>query len=51
MINTLFDIAKPVAAAASPAYEFISDITTGISAAPMGSTSNTPKANARPTIA
>jgi hypothetical protein len=47
MISTLLPITIPVAAAARPAYEFSNAITTGISAAPIGNTSRTPKANAR----
>ena len=50
MISTLFDSTKPVAAAARPAYEFKSDITTGMSAEPMGITNITPNTVARPTI-
>ena len=50
MISTLFDSTKPVAAEASPAYEFNSDITTGMSAEPIGITSNKPKTNASPAI-
>ena len=38
MISTLFEIAKPVAEEARPAYEFSSEITTGMSAPPMGIT-------------
>ena len=36
MIKPLFIKTKPVAAAATPEYELSSDITTGISAPPMG---------------
>ena len=43
MMRTLLPSTKPVAAAASPAYELRSDITTGMSAAPIGITSSTPK--------
>ena len=50
MISTLFESTNPVAAAASPAYEFSSDITTGMSAEPIGITSRTPNTNARPSI-
>jgi hypothetical protein len=50
IIYTLLSMAKPVAAEASPAYEFIKDITTGISAAPMGNTIRTPERNAQATI-
>ncbi len=50
MISTLFEIANPVAADASPAYELRSAITTGISAAPIGSTSRIPNMKASPSI-
>ena len=50
MISTLFESTNPVAAEASPAYEFKSDMTTGMSAEPMGITSKNPNTNARPTI-
>ena len=42
MISTLLPIANPVAAEASPAYEFSSEMTTGMSAPPIGSTMKTP---------
>ena len=42
MIRRVLSIANPVAAAARPAYEFISEITTGMSAPPMGNTSRMP---------
>ena len=48
MISTLLPIANPVAAEASPAYEFISDITTGMSAEPMGSTSENAEEERQP---
>ena len=51
MISTLFPIAKPVAAAASPAYELSSDTTTGMSAPPIGSTINTPSSSDSPIMA
>ena len=51
MINTLLDSTKPVMAAAKPEYEFSSEITTGISAPPMGITSMKPSTVAMPTIA
>jgi hypothetical protein len=50
MMSTLFEIANPVAADARPAYELSREITTGISAAPMGNTSRIPKMNASPSI-
>ena len=42
-IRTLFSSSNPVAAAASPVNAFSSEITTGMSAPPMGSTKSTPK--------
>ena len=39
---------KPVAAAARPVKELSSEITTGMSAPPIGSTKSTPSASARP---
>ena len=42
-IRTLFSSSKPVAAAASPVNAFSSEITTGMSAPPIGSTKRTPK--------
>ena len=42
-IRTLFSSSKPVAAAASPVNAFSSEITTGMSAPPIGSTNRTPK--------
>jgi hypothetical protein len=50
MISTLFPRTNPVAAAARPAYEFSSDITTGMSAEPMGITSRTPNTKANASI-
>ena len=41
-IKMLLPIAKPVALAARPAYEFRSETTTGMSAPPIGSTRVTP---------
>ena len=38
MMRTLLDITKPVAEPARPAYALRMDITTGISAAPIGMT-------------
>ena len=40
MISTLLRSAKPVAAAARPVKELSSEITTGMSAPPIGSTSS-----------
>ena len=48
MIRTLFPSTNPVAAEARPAYEFNSDITTGMSAEPIGSTSRTPNSKGEP---
>ena len=42
-ISTLFSSSKPVAAAARPVNAFSSEITTGMSAPPIGSTNSTPK--------
>jgi hypothetical protein len=42
---------NPVMAPAIPEYEFISEITTGISAPPIGITKKNPKINARAVIA
>ena len=44
-ISTLFSSSKPVAAAASPVNAFSSEITTGMSAPPIGSTNRTPKSS------
>ena len=41
---------KPVAAAAMPEYELSNDMTTGISAPPMGMTESTPSNNPTPKI-
>jgi hypothetical protein len=51
MISRLFPMAKPVADDARPAYEFSSEITTGMSAPPMGSTISTPIESASAMIA
>src|SRR5215472_13968543 len=51
MISTLLERTKPVAAEDRPAYEFSRDITTGISADPIGITSSTPKRKAHPAMA
>ena len=48
-ISTFECSSKPVAAAATPVNAFRSEITTGISAPPIGSTKSTPKTSA-PTI-
>ena len=50
MMRTLLPMAKPIAEAARPAYEFSSAMTTGMSAVPMGSTSMTPNTNPRISI-
>jgi hypothetical protein len=46
MMSTLLFSTNPVAAAASPEYEFRSAITTGMSAPPIGTTSMTPRTEA-----
>ena len=46
MIRILLERTKPVAAAASPEQEFKVDITTGISAPPIGMTNRTPSIKA-----
>ena len=48
MIRTLLSSTKPVSAAASPVNELSSEITTGISAPPIGSTKSTPRISVRP---
>ena len=48
-IRTLFSSSKPLAATASPVKAFSSEITTGMSAPPIGSTKRTPKSSAAPT--
>ena len=50
MIWILFISTKPIAASASPPYEFSSAITTGMSAAPIGMTSSRPKTSDSATI-
>ena len=50
MISTLLWIAKPVAELARPAYELSSEITTGMSAPPIGSTMKMPMRKASPII-
>jgi hypothetical protein len=49
MMSTLLSITNPVIAAAIPEYEFSSEITTGMSAPPIGTTRSTPSASAIPT--
>ncbi len=49
MISTLFPSTKPVSAAASPVNELSSEMMTGISAPPIGSTNSTPSSAAAPT--
>jgi len=46
MIKTLLLSTKPVDAAASPVNELSSEITTGMSAPPIGSTKSTPRTSA-----
>ncbi len=50
-IRTLFSSSKPVAATARPVNAFSSEITTGMSAPPIGSTKRTPRSSAAPTSA
>ena len=50
IISALLLIKNPVAAAAIPEYELRSDITTGISAPPIGIVRPTPRINARTMI-
>ena len=50
IISALFPSKKPVAAAAIPEYEFNSDITTGISAPPIGTVRPIPSMSARTVI-
>ena len=50
-ISTLFSSSKPVAAAARPVKAFSSEITTGMSAPPIGRTKRTPKSDAPATSA
>ncbi len=45
-ISTLLCRTKPVAAAASPVNAFSSEMTTGMSAPPIGSTNSTPNKSA-----
>ncbi len=47
-ISTLFSSSKPPAATARPVNAFSSEITTGMSAPPIGSTNSTPKSSAAP---
>ena len=46
VMSSLFSMTKPIATAARPAYEFSSEMTVGMSAPPIGSTSSTPNASA-----
>ena len=48
-IRTVFESTKPVADAARPVNALSSEITTGMSAPPIGSTNRTPKSSASPT--
>ena len=48
-INRILPIAKPAAAAARPEKLFNKEITTGISAPPIGSTNITPNTSDKPT--
>src|SRR4051812_46161043 len=48
MMSTLLPSANPVAAAANPAYELRRQMTTGMSAPPMGSTNVTPRSRPNP---
>ena len=48
-ISTVFESTKPVAEAARPVTAFSSEITTGMSAPPIGSTKRTPKRSAKST--
>ena len=50
-IRTLFSSSKPLAATARPVKAFSSEITTGMSAPPIGSTKRTPNSSAAPTSA
>ena len=43
VMSSLFSSTKPIATAASPAYEFSSEMTVGMSAPPIGRISSTPK--------
>ncbi len=45
VMSSLFSSTKPIATADSPAYEFSSEITVGMSAPPIGSISSTPNAS------
>ena len=46
MMSRLFSSTKPVAQAARPEYEFRSEMTTGMSAPPIGTTRPTPRTRA-----
>ena len=45
IINAVFSKVKPIPAAAQPEYEFNIEITTGISAPPIGIINKTPTRN------
>ena len=45
VMSSLFSSTKPIATADSPAYEFSSEMTVGMSAPPIGRISSTPKAS------
>ncbi len=45
VMSSLFSMTKPIATADRPAYEFNSEMTVGMSAPPIGSTSRTPNNN------
>ncbi len=47
VMRSLFDSTNPIATAASPAYEFKSEMTVGMSAPPIGMISSTPKTSDR----
>ena len=50
MMSTVLSSAKPVTATATPVNELSSEITTGMSAPPIGNTPSTPSNNAATTI-
>ena len=45
VMSTLFSSTKPMATAESPAYEFSSEMTVGMSAPPIGRISSTPNSS------
>ena len=51
MISATFSSVKPSAAAAQPEYELSIEMTTGMSAPPMGTMSSTPIRNDKPASA